>query len=63
MLAIAGQTAGPSWLNFFEGTQGYTEGDIGKKKFTFKIEFFLIQRATQGNAGQFSQSFLFNFSY
>jgi len=23
MLAIAGQTAGPYWLKFFEGTHGY----------------------------------------
>ena len=31
MLAIAGKTAGPNWLNFFEGTHGYPAGTIGQK--------------------------------
>ena len=33
MLAIAGQTAGPNWLNFFEETLGYSGGNIDKKYF------------------------------
>ena len=28
MSAVAGQTAGPNWLTFFEGTQGYPGGNI-----------------------------------
>ena len=31
MSVIAGQTAGPNWMTFFEGTHGYPGGDIGKK--------------------------------
>jgi len=33
MSAIAGHKAGPNWLNFVEGTQGYPGGNIGKKDF------------------------------
>ena len=33
MLAIAGQTAGPNWLNFFEETLGYSGVNIDKKYF------------------------------
>ena len=29
MLPIAGQTAGPNGLTFFEGTHGYSGGNIG----------------------------------
>ena len=29
MLAIAGKTAEPNGLNFFEGTHGYPGGNIG----------------------------------
>ena len=42
MLTIAGQTAAPSWLKFFEGTHGYTGGDKGKKNFFFKIQIFFV---------------------
>ena len=42
MLTIAGRTAAPSWLKFFEGTHGYTGGDKGKKKFFFKIKIFFV---------------------
>jgi len=31
VLAIAGQTAEPNWLNFFEKTQGYPRDNIGEK--------------------------------
>jgi len=37
MLAIAGQTAGPNWLNFFEETHGY---HWLKSIFFFKIRLF-----------------------
>ena len=30
---MAGQKAGPNWLNFVEGTQGHPGGNIGKKDF------------------------------
>ena len=40
MLAIAGRTAGPNGLNFFEGTQGYPGVNKGNKG--NKIEFFLL---------------------
>ena len=32
---MAGQTAGPNGLKFFEGTQGYPGGNIGQKNPTF----------------------------
>ena len=31
MLAIAGQTAAPNKLNFFEKTHGYPRGNLAKK--------------------------------
>ena len=41
MLAIAGQTAGPNWLTFFEGTHGYPGGSIGlKNSFFSRMKFF-----------------------
>ena len=47
MFPIASQTAGPIGLKFIVDTQGWPEGDIGKKKskiFFFKIFFFHRQR-------------------
>ena len=35
MLAIAGQTAEPNWLTFFEVTQGFDGGKIGEKNLIF----------------------------
>ena len=35
MLAIAGQTVGPNWLTFCEGTHGYLIGNIKGKKNRF----------------------------
>ena len=37
LLALADETAGPNWLRFFEGTNGYPECNKGKK---FKYFFF-----------------------
>ena len=34
-IAIAGQTAGPNRLNFFEETHGYPGGNKGKTKLVF----------------------------
>ena len=33
MLAIAGQTAGPNWLEIFKGTHGCTRGKHSLQKF------------------------------
>ena len=37
MFDMAGQTAGPNWLHFFERTRGhgYPKGNIGSEKLTF----------------------------
>ena len=60
LLALADETAGPNWLRFFEGTNGYPECNKGKKFLIFfvskievknlilffKIPFFFISRAS-----------------
>jgi len=47
MLYIAGQTAGPNWLIFFEGSHGYPGANIGTKIRFFFQTLFLISRALQ----------------
>ena len=55
MSAIASQTAGPNWLNFFfEGTQGNPGGNIGLKTIFFKMDIFKKNNNFTGNAGHFS---------
>ena len=49
MLAIAGQTARPNWLNFFQRTNGHCT--VGKQKSYFffrNLSFFKIPQATPG---------------
>ena len=49
MLAIAGQTAWPNWLNFFQRTNGHCT--VGKQKSYFffrNLSFFKIPQATPG---------------
>ena len=61
MFPIAGQTAGPNGLTFFEGTHEYPGGNIGKK--IQKFEFFKNRNIfssnifyySTGNAGPFSE--------
>ena len=35
MLAIAGHTAGPNWLNIFKETHGFPGGTVGFKESNF----------------------------
>jgi len=42
MLAIAGQTAGPYGLKFFEGTPEYPGVTLEKNRFFSKFEFFIL---------------------
>ena len=42
MLAIAGRTAGPNWITFFEETYEFLECNIDKKLNFFKFYFLNI---------------------
>ena len=55
MFPIAGQTAGPNGLTFFEGTQGYPGGNKAKnsKFFHFFLQIFIFFNST-GNPGHLS---------
>ena len=55
MLAIAGQTADPNWLIFFEGTHGHPGGPGGNKG--SKIHFlFFKNRNFSSNLEKFENS-------
>ena len=53
LLAIAGQTSGPNWLNLFEGTYGYPDPwglYLLKNEVFSKTNFFIFKIRFKKNA-------------